>query len=255
VNEGSDKAKRLAQKVFEIDNSSAEACNALAFATVFEYDFATAERGFERAIQLNPLYAYAHETFGLYLGWMGHYEESYTELRRALRLDPLSSIFNAFLGFVYLYNRRYDQAIEQSLKTLELDPNSGAAWGCLGWAQSCKLQHDDAVASLRKASHIWPGASPIVLLGGAYAAAGFGEEARKILEQLEELSKQQYVTPYGIGRIYAALGETDETFKWLETAYQQRANWMVLLKVDPSFDDFRSDPRFQDLMRRMNFPE
>jgi hypothetical protein len=71
---------------------------------------------------------------------------------------------------------------------------------------------------------------------------------------LQERSKQQYVTPYGIGRIYAALGQKEEAFGWLETGYQQRANWMVLLKVDPLFDDLRSDPRFQDLMRRMNFP-
>ena len=255
VNEGSDKAKRLAQKVFEIDNSSAEACTALAFATLYEYDFATAERGFERAIQLNPLYAPAHEIFGVYLGWMGRYEESCTEVRRALRLDPLSSIFNAFLAAIYLYARRYDQAIEQCQKTLELDPNSGSAWGFLGWAQSCKLQHEDGIASLRKCCHIWPGAGPIAWLGEAYAAAGYRDEAHKILRQLEELSKQRYVTPYGRARIYAALDETDETFKWLESAHRQRADFMVLLKVDPCFDDFRSDRRFQDLMRRMNFPE
>ena len=253
VNEGSDKAKRLAQKAFEIDNSSAEACTALAYATLYEYDFATAERGFERAIQLNPLYAFAHEMFGCYLGWMGRYEESYTEVQRALRLEPRSSIFNAFLAIIYLYARRYDQAIEQCQKALELDPNSASAWGFLGWAQSCKLRHDDAIATLRKTCQLWPGASPIAWLGEAYAAAGYRDEAHKVLRQLEELSKQRYVTPYGRARIYAALGETDETFKWLETAYQQRANWMVLLKVDPCFDNLRSDPRFQDLMRRMNF--
>jgi len=150
---------------------------------------------------------------------------------------------------------RSDQAVEQSQKTLELDPNSGSAWGFLGCAQSFKLRHEDAIASLRKACDLWPGSSPIAWLGLAYAAAGYRDEAHKVLRQLEELSKQRYVTPYGRARIYASLGETDETFKWLETAYQQRANWMVLLKVDPCFDNFRSDPRFQDLMRRMNFPE
>ena len=254
VNHGSDRAKELAQKAFEIDNSSAEACTALAYATLYEYDFATAEREFERAIQLNPLYGFAHQMFGCYLGWMGRYEESYTELQRALRLEPLSSIFNAFLGVIYLYVRRFDQAIEQCQKALELDPNSATAWGFLEWAQSCKLLHEDAIASLRKTCHIWPGASPIAWLGEAYAAAGYRDEAHKVLRQLEELSTQQYVTPYGRARVYAALSETDETFKWLETAYQQRANWMVLLKVDPCFDNLRSDPRFQDLMRRMNFP-
>ena len=172
-----------------------------------------------------------------------------------MRLAPLSSIFNAFLAVIYLYARRYDQAIEQCQKALELDPNSASAWGFLGWAQSCKLRHEDAIASLKKACHFWPGASPIAWLGAAYAAAGYRDEAQKVLQRLDELSKQGYVSPYGRARIYAALGATDETFKWLETAYQQRANWMVLLKVDPRFDNLRSDPRFQDLMRRMNFPE
>ena len=154
----------------------------------------------------------------------------------------------------YLYARRYDQAIEQCQKALELDPNSASAWGFLGWAQSCKLRHEEAIVSLKKTCDMWPGASPIAWLGEAYAAAGYRDEAHKVLRQLEELSKQRYVTPYGRARIYAALGETDQTFKWLETAYGQRANWMVLLKVDPCFDNLRSDPRFQDLMRRMNFP-
>ena len=135
-----------------------------------------------------------------------------------------------------------------------MDPNSGSAWVFLGWAQSCKSQHESAIASLRKGCKIWPGSSPVAWLGQFYATAGYQDEALKILEQLQELSKQQYVTPYGIGRIYTALGQKDEAFHWLETAYAQRENWMVLLKVDPCLDGLRPDPRFQDLMRRMNFP-
>jgi tetratricopeptide (TPR) repeat protein len=252
-NEGSVKAKRHAQRALELDNSSAEAHAALALATVYDYDFLTAEREFERAIELNPRYAPGHDTFGYFLGLMGRYEEAYTELSRALRLDPLSSIFNAVLGFVYLYARRYDQAIEQCQKTLEMDPNSGAALVVLAWAHSCRSMHEAAITSWRKACNLWPGASPIAWLGEAYATAGYRDEAQSVLEQLQELSKEQYVTPYGVGRIHAALGQMDEAFQWLETAYEQRANWMVLLKVDPVLDDLRPDPRFQDLLRRMNF--
>jgi TolB-like protein/Tfp pilus assembly protein PilF len=255
TDQGSDKAKRLAQRALEMDNSSAEACTALAFASVYEYDFVTAEKGFERAIQLDSLYAPGHDIFGVYLGWMGRYEESYTEVWRALRLDPLSSIFNTVLAFIYFYGRRYDQTIEQCQKTLELDPTSGGAWAFLGWAQSCRSMHESAIASWRKACELWPGASPVAWLGEAYAAAGRRDEAHKVLKQLQELSKERYVTPYGVARIYAALRETEETFTWLETAYAQRANWMVLLKVDPCFDNLRSDPRFRALMRRMNFQE
>ena len=130
-NEGSVKAKRLAQRALEIDNSLAEAYTALAFATVYDYDFLTAEREFERSIQLNPRYAPAHDFFGFYLSVTGRYEEAYTEVQRSLRLDPLSSVINVVLAYVYFYGRRYDQAIEQCQKTLELDPNSGAAWGLI----------------------------------------------------------------------------------------------------------------------------
>ncbi|HEY1272169.1 MAG TPA: winged helix-turn-helix domain-containing protein [Terriglobales bacterium] len=254
ASEGSVKAKHLAQRALEIGDSLAEAHTALALATIYEYDFSTAEREFERAIELNPRYAYAHAVFSNLLAWTGRYEEAYTEVHRALRLDPLSSITNSMVGWVYLYGRRYDQAIEQLQKTLELDPRSGISWAFLGWAQSCKSQHESAITSLRKSSEIYPGSGPIAWLGQAYATAGYRGEALKILEQLQELSKQQYVSPYGAGRIYAALGQTEEAFLWLETAYEQRAHWMVWLKFDPVFDDLRSDPRFQDLMHRMNFP-
>jgi len=192
--------------------------------------------------------------FSFVLAWTGRYEEAYSEAQRALRLDPLSSITNSMVGWVYLHGRRYDQAIEQLQKTLELDPRSGASWAFLGWAQSCKSLHDSAIASLRKSCEIFPGSGPIAYLGQVYATAGYRSEALKILEQLQELSKQQYVSPYGVGRIYAALGQTEEAFRWLETAYEQRGDWMVFLNVDPVFDDLRSDPRFQDLLRRMNFP-
>src|SRR5215467_8601977 len=144
--------------------------------------------------------------------------------------------------------------LEQLQKTLELNPLSGSAWAFLGWAQSCKSLHESAIASFRKCCEIWPGPGPIAWLAQVYATAGYRGEALKILEQLQELSKQQYVSPYGVGRIYVALGQTEEAFRWLETAYEQRGDWMVFLKVDPVFDDLRSDPRFQDLMRRMSFP-
>lgn len=166
----------------------------------------------------------------------------------------LSTIINAIFGFVYIYTRRYDQAIKQFVKTLDLDPNSAPAHGGLGWAYRCKLLHQPAIAASRKAVEFWPGTSPLSWLGEAYAAAGSRDEALKILDQLFELSKQRYVTPYGVARIHATLGNKEEALHWLDAAYRQRAEWMVLPKVDPCFDDQRPDQRFQDLLRRMNFP-
>ncbi len=125
----------------------------------------------------------------------------------------------------------------------------------MGFTYVEQLRYDRAIAAGQKAVELSQSAPTFVaLLGDEYAVAGHLLEARKTLEQLQELSKQQYVTSYVVARIYAALGETNEALRWLETAYQERAAWMVALKIDPRFDNLRSDARFQDLMRRMNFP-
>ncbi len=255
-NEGCAKAKGLALRALEMDPGLAEAHVALAWATAwYDYDFVAAEREFERAIELNPRYPTAHYWFGFYLALMGRYEEGYTELKRAIRLDPLSGVMHWGLGFVFWCSRRYDQAIEQSEKALELDASFAPAHALLGWAYPYKSLHEPAITCLREAVELSHGASQWVgSLGEAYALAGYWDEAQKILEQLQEISKQRYVTPYVVGRIYAALGQKDEALRWLETAYQERAAWMVFLKTDPRFDDLRRDPRFQDLLRRMNFP-
>jgi TolB-like protein/Tfp pilus assembly protein PilF len=252
--EGCNKARALALKALEIDHGLAEAHASLAWASMYHYEFATAEREFQRAIELNPRYPPVHEQFGWYLCIMDRYEEAYTEVQRAIHLDPLVSLYHAFLGFVYFYARRYDQAIQQCQKTLALDPSNGPALAFLGWAYSRKSLHGPAISALRRACDLWPGSSPIGLLGQVYATAGRFDEAHKVLEQLDQLTKKRYVTPYVVAHIHAALGQRDEAFHWLEIAYEQRAEWMVLLKIDPCLDALRSDPRFQDLLRRMNFP-
>jgi TolB-like protein/Flp pilus assembly protein TadD len=255
-NEVCGKAKGMARQALELDPSLAEAHASLAFANMADYDYRAAEAGFERSIELNPRYATAREWFGFYLGLMGRYEEAYAEFKRAIRLDPISIIIHTMFGFVQIFGRRYDRAIEQAEKTLALDPNFAVAHGTLGWANVYKSLHEPAIAALRKTVELSHGAPLyIAWLGEAYASAGEVDEARKILNQLDELSKQRYVTPFGIGRIYAALGEKDEAFRWLEAAYRKRDMRMSFLKTDPGLDNLRSDPRFQDLMRRMNFVE
>jgi len=252
--EGCNKARALALKALEIDHSLAEAHASLAWASMYHYEFATAEREFQRAIELNPRYPQVHQQFGWYLCIMNRYEEAYTEVQRAIHLDPLVSLYHAFLGMVYFYARRYDQAIQQCQKTLALDPSSGPALAFLGWAYSRKSLLEPAISFLRRACDLFPGSTVIGMLGEAYAAAGRHDEAHQVLQQLDQLSRHRYVTPYVVARIYLALGQTDEAFRWLEISYEQRAEWMVLLKVDPIFDDLRPDPRFKELMKRMNFP-
>ena len=255
-NEGCAKAKGPALRALDLDPSLGEAHVSLAWIKAwYDYDFVAAEGEFERAIELNPRYPTAHYWFGFFLAYMGRYEEGYTELQRAIRLDPLSAVIHWGFGFVYWCSRRYDQAIEELTKAVELDPTFAPAYAFLGWVYSLRSSHEVAITSLRRAVQLSQGASQwLGSLGEAYAAGGNCDEARKILEQLNDLSKERYVTPYIVGRIYTALGEKDEAIRWLETAYQERAAWMVVLKTDPHLDALRSDLRFQDLLHRMNFP-
>jgi len=254
--EGCGKAKRLALQALEMDRGLAEAHASLAWATmVYDYDFVGAETEYERSIELNPRYATAHQWFGISLALMERHEEAFTELKRAIHLDPLSIIINATLGMAYWCARRYDQQIEQFEKTLELDPDFALGHAVLGYAYMHKAMHEPAIAEVRKGFQLSQGAPPFLAwLGEAYAAGGYSDDAQKILEQLEQISKKRYVSPYHMARICAALGKKDEALRWLETGYRERAAWMVVLKVEPRFDGLRSDPRFQDLLRSMNFP-
>jgi TolB-like protein len=254
--EGCGRAKKLALQALEMDCSLAEAHASLAWVhTWYDYDFVAAEREFERSLELNPRYATAHQFFGFYLGMMGRYEEGYTEIKRAIRLDPLSSVFQWSLGFIHWMARRYDHALEQAEKALELDPTFAPAHALLAWTYLCKSMPEATMAAARKAVQFSPGAVMyLATVGESYAAARDRDEAKKILDDLHELSTRQYVTPYFLARIYAALGKRDEALRCLEAAYLQRASSLVFLKVDALLDDLRSDSRFQDLLRRMNFP-
>jgi len=254
--EGCGKGKALALKALEIDPGLAEAHASLAWATVhYDYDFLAAEREYKRSLELNPRYATAHQWFGIFLAAVGRFEEAISELKQAVRLDPVSLMSTGSLAWVYLCARRYDQEIEECKKTLDLDRNFyHVRWG-LGMGYLQKAMCEQAIVEMREAVKLSQDAPLVVgMLGEAYAAAGHRDEAQKVLEQLKELSKQRYVTPYIVGRIYAALNQVDEALRWLETAYREHAAWMVWLKVDARLDGLRSDPRFQDLLRRMNFP-
>jgi len=254
--DGCGKAKGLALQALEMDPGLAEAHASLAWATMwYDYDFVVAEKEFDRSIELNPRYATARAWFGIALAVMGRFEEAYTELKRAIRLDPHSSAIHFASGFGSWFARRYDQSIEQQKRAIELDPGVAQAHSGLGYAYLCKSMHDPAIAAFQRAVDLSPGATfYLACLGEAYAAAGCRDEAQQILEQLSELSKQRYVTPYLVGRIYAALGKKDEALSWLEIGYRERAAWIACLKTDPRLDDLRPDPRFKDLLCRMNFP-
>jgi TolB-like protein len=253
--EGFAKAKDFALQAIELEPGLAEAHASAAWVAIwYEFDFRKAEREFERAIELNPRYATAHGWFGWYLGLMSRYEEAYTECQRALRLEPLSTAMQYAFGCVCWMARRYDQAIEQLEKALDLDPNFAWLHMFLGLSYEGKLMHQSAITEMEKTVGLAAGSTLALLaLSQAYAAAGKREEAQRILDEVEELSKRQYVTPYFRARIYAALDEPEQVLNWLEIGYRERSSPMAFLKVDPNFDRLRSEPRFQDLLRRMKF--
>jgi len=252
-NEAYPRAKQAALKALEIDDTLAEAHTSLGFIkSTYDWDWSGAEREFQRAIALNPGYATAHHWYGGDpLRNQGRFEEATVELKRALELDPLSLIINRNMGDVFYLARQYDQAIEQYRKTLELDPNFASARGGLGNAYVQKSMYKEAIAEFEKSLALTDGKSGLPGLGRAHAAAGRRADAQKVLGQLSELSKRRFVAPTGIAEIYAALGDKDRAFEWLEKAYADRSI-KTYLKVDPAFDSLRSDPRFADLLRRMN---
>jgi len=181
--------------------------------------------------------------------------EAFDESQKYLQLDTLNVPAYNHLGWHYLYARQYDQALSQLRKTAEMDPNFLGMLLYFGWVYEQKRMYPEAIATFQQAvSH---STTPLVLasLGHAYAIADRRDEAKKILLQLDDLSRQRYVSAYDKAIIYVGLGEIDQSLEWLQRAYQERSQFMIYLDTDPRLDSLRTDGRFQNLLRRMNFPQ
>jgi TolB-like protein/DNA-binding winged helix-turn-helix (wHTH) protein/cytochrome c-type biogenesis protein CcmH/NrfG len=246
------KAYAAALKAVELDPQSAEAHASLALVLHHKWDWAGAEAEFKRALQLDPRYANAHHWYGDYLSVKSRHDEALIEARQALELDPLNLMINTWVGLRYYLARNYDRALEQSRNTVDLDANFAAAHLVLGENYVQMGLHREALGELETAAKL-SGNSPLYMaqVAVALAAAGRKAEALRVVAQLRKLSGERYVSPYGLAQIYAALNDKEQTFKWLEAAYDDHAVWMSYLAVDPRFDSFRSDQRFQDLLRRV----
>jgi tetratricopeptide (TPR) repeat protein len=183
---------------------------------------------------------------------MGRHDEALLEARQALVLDPLNLMISTWVGRRYYLAHKYEAAIEQGRNTVELDASFAAAHLLLGEDYVQVGQHEQGLTELQTAANL-SGNSPLYLaqVAVAQASAGRKPEALQIVAQLQTISSTRYVSPYGLAQIFAALSDKDQTFKWLQIAYDDRAVWMSYLAVDPVFDSFRSDQRFQDLLRRV----
>jgi len=248
------KAKEAALKALSIDNTLAEAHTSLAFVlSCYDWDWEGAEREYNHAIELNPGYAITHLWYAHFLANLKRHDEAIAEIKRAQELDPLSLIINNEVGHIFYKARQYDKAIEAFQKTLEMNPEFWKTQHDLAFTYLQKGMYGEAIKKIQKAKEFSKGLVLYhdILIGTAYVRMGKIEEARKVLHNLLEGSKQVYVLP-SIADIYFALGENDQGFKWLERAYEERLPWMKALKIDPAYDNVRSDPRFKALLKKMN---
>jgi TolB-like protein/tetratricopeptide (TPR) repeat protein len=221
----------------------------------YDWDWMAAERQFRRAIELNPNYAYAHKLYAEYLSYVGRFDAAVTEARLARDLDPLSIVTNTLVGLALYRARQYDAALLALSQAIEMDPNHPMAYLPLGLVHIMKGQLDEAIAALMKASTLTPESSEIVAqLAHAHALAGHRDRTRAALDDLLERSQQQHVSPFSFALIHTGLGESQAAIDWLERAYDERDWYLCVLKTEPILDPLRNEPRFQALLRRMNFP-
>ncbi len=243
-------AKAAAIKALELDNTLGEAHNSLAFCLDgFDWDFDSAGKEFQRAIELNPGYATAHHWYAWHLALLHRFDEAIAEMKKAETVDPLSIVINADLAELLAIAHRYEESIQQSHTTIEMDPNFGLAHNHLG--QAYLLQHnvEEAIVELQEAVRLSV-RSPtcIANLARAFAAAGKRSDAEKLLTELKKRSSPLQSHASEIAVIYVSLGDIDQAMNWLEKGYEERFNPGVLIR--PGFDPLRSDPRFQDLVHR-----
>jgi eukaryotic-like serine/threonine-protein kinase len=250
------KAKEAALKALAIDDTLAEPHVSLAHILYYyDHDFASAEREYKRAIELNPNYPTAPQWYAVYLMSVGRFDEALTQNRRAQELDPLSLPINMTLGWVMLTARRPDEAVQQLRKTLELDQNFILAHHRLGLVFEQQGKYEDAINEFKQVVNLTAG-KPLgtAALARAYALAGRRAEAQKILNELQQLSAQRFVSPVTIALIFSALGEKDQAFAWLDKGVYARDGLLVRLRFDHRFDSLRSDPRFAELVRKAGLP-
>src|ERR1700676_500044 len=250
------KAREAALTALQLDESLAEAHTSLAFVKMqYEWDWPGSEKEFKRALELNPNYATAHQWYALWLMARGNPAAALEEERRAQQDDPLSMIIKTDTVQLLVYAERCDEAIQQALRALEIDPTFLLAHIYLAEAYLGKQNYPTAIAELRKAVDLSKGSGWVLSdLARTYALASQKDKSRVILRDLLKGAKGHEDLNIEVAKIYAALGEKDQAFAWLEKAYRNRAGGLILLNPVPDFQTLHNDPRFPDLERRLGLP-
>jgi serine/threonine protein kinase/TolB-like protein len=249
--EGMTKAREFALQALSLDNGLAEPHATLGYVLKsFHYDFAGAEREFKRAIELNPNYATVHQWYGELLTNAGRFDEASTEYRRGLEIDPLLLPLNWDYGRFLYMSRRYDESLAQHKKTIELDPGFARAHRTLAELNRIKGDYANAIEEQAKFFELSGEPQKAALLRENFAKSGWNGYLRLVTAENSPLEENNWV----VARAYVELGEKDKAFAELNKAYESRRS-VTWLKVDPLFDPLRSDPRFQELLKKIGFPQ
>jgi Tfp pilus assembly protein PilF len=254
LDEVNSRIRILLDKALAIDDEIAEAHTLKAqMQYVYDLDWEGAEKEFKLAIQLNPNSMYAHLWYGIYLGKKGQLDKAFIEQARAYELDPLNIVVNYGMGAGNVWARRYDEAKKAFEKTLSMDQNFVPAYVGLAGIYLLQSKYEEALEELDKAWELSKGSSPdlVTLRGMIHAKSGNRIEAEKALEELFDLSQQRHVSSHIFASLYMALGQNDQAFDWLDKAYRERSEELTALKIDPLWDDLRSDPRFSELLKKI----
>ena len=242
-------------KALEIDETLAEAHAVLAAILTSQYNWEGAEEEYKRAIELNPNYAVARHWHATLLTKMSQHEEAIEQIERALELDPLSLVINRNRGWIYYRAGKYDESIESFLETIEMDQDFSITHQNLGCTYLLASKYEDALRVFLTEKEISQGSNTLAeaLIGVAYLKMGEREKAEQILDNLIGLSRHRYISQYGLALLYFALEKIDDGFVSLEQAYEEQDSWVEEIGGEPLFDPVRSDPRFKNLLKKMNF--
>ena len=251
------KAKEAAAKALQLEPTLAEAHASMAYVlNYYDWDRSSAEKEFNRALELDPNDADARHAYGRFLASMGRIDEARAELSRAQELDPLSLGIQSNMAMISYFARRYDDALQQLQKVLALDPKFPVPYWAIGMCYEQLKKYPEAVAQFQMGIELsGRGSNGIASLAHAYGLAGKRVEAQKILAELSARAKTKYVSSYQFAVIYLGLGQNERAIAALECAYSERSTLLGYLKMDPRFDPLRSDPRFQSLLSRIHLPE